>query len=362
MKAVIVFVLLFASVFCHPVKRSASSSESSEEVVRPAPVLRKAPVTLTMKAAEPAAAPADSDESTETSEETEESNTASDDSTDSTDSTDSADSADSVDTQESETEESISESTESGEAPTTAATTAFPISVVVPTFPPFTDSGRGDSMGYSDYKKSGYLESNVVEKEPSPYKSYADDKMGLNMVSKKSGATFDDGANNVEKTLKVYKALQVHEEILEEDTSTPDVESQSLDTSSGVQDEAVVPKQAEAGLDSSASAAEGPASSQSESDSQSQSEEEATAGAAGAEGTSASADSDGTSESESASTSQEEESESSQSSEESAATATPGAADSDESDESNESQSDSTSEELGPEPTSEAPTIVITAK
>ncbi|XP_048091204.1 osteopontin isoform X2 [Alosa alosa] len=350
MKAVIVFVLLFASVFCHPVKRSASSSESSEEVVRPAPVLRKAPVTLTMKAAEPAAAPADSDESTETSEETEESNTASD---DSTDSTDSADSADSVDTQESETEESISESTESGEAPTTAATTAFPISVVVPTFPPFTDSGRGDSMGYSDYKKSGYMESNVVEKEPSPYKSYADDKMGLNMVSKKSGATFDDGANNVEKTLKVYKALQVHEEILEEDTSTPDVESQSLDTSSGIQDEAVVPKQAEAGLDSSASAAEGPASSQSESDSQSQRPRGRTR---------ASADSDGTSESESASASQEEESESSQSSEESAATATPGAADSDESDESNESQSDSTSEELGPEPTSEAPTIVITAK
>lgn len=297
-----------------------------------------------------------------------------------------------------ETEESISESTESGEAPT-AATTAIPVSIVVPTFPVFTDSGRGDSMGYSDYKKSIiYEQSNVVEKEPSAYKAYADDKMGLNLVSKKAGATFDDGtANDVEKTLKVYKvytvllplhgshlitssasalpvsklspaskhtalsrpkALQVHEDILEEDTSTPEVDSQGLDTSSGAQ-EAGSPKQAvgavdEAGLDSSSSAASEGLASQSESQSQSQSEEEAAA----ADGASASsADSNGTSESESASASQEEDE--SQSSEESA-TATPGAADSDESEDSDESNS--SSEEQGPEPTSEAPIIVITAK
>lgn len=298
-----------------------------------------------------------------------------------------------------ETEESISESTESGEAPT-AATTGIPVSIVVPTFPVYTDSGRGDNMGYSDYKKSiVYEQSNIVEKEPSPYKSYPDDKMGLNLVSKKSGATFDDGAaNDVEKTLKVYKvytvllplhgsrlsassasalpvsklspvskptalsrpkALQVHEEILEEDTSTPEVDSQGLDTSSGAQEEAGSPKQAvgspdEAALDSSSSAAsEGPAS---QSESQSQSEEEA---AAAAEGASASSgDSNGTSESASASQ-EEDESESSQSSEESA-TATPGAADSDESEDSEESNS--SSEEQGPEPTSEAPILVITAK
>ena len=297
-----------------------------------------------------------------------------------------------------ETEESISQSTESGEAPT-AATTAIPVSIVVPTFPAFTDSGRGDSMGYSDYKKSIiYVESNAIEKEPSPYKFY-DDKMGMNLVSKKSGATFEDNTNDIDKTLKVYKvytvlrpshssrmpassalpvsklspaskptalsrpkALQVHEEMLEEDTSTPDVESQGLDTSSGTQDEASLKQAAadEAVLESGAPAAEGPVS-QSESQSDEQEAAAAEGAAAQAEGESTSADSDGTSESASASQ-EEDESKSSQSSEESAATATAGAADSDESDESEESMSDSNSDEQGPEPTSEAPIIVITAK
>ncbi|KAL2087740.1 hypothetical protein ACEWY4_016568 [Coilia grayii] len=356
MKAVIVFVLLFASVFCRPVKRSASSSESSEEMVRPASVLRKPAQTLTLKALPPAPA-ADSDESTETSEETEESNTASD----STDSTDSAD------TDETETEESISESTESGEAPP-AGTTALPVTIVVPTFPDVTDSGRGDmgrgdSMGYSDYKKFiGYKENNAIEKEPSPYKSYADDKMSLNLVSKKAGV-FEDGTNDVEKTLKVYKALQVHEDILEEDTSTPEVESQGLDTSSSSTQEEATLKQAagdEAGLGSSDPAAAEGLASQSDSQSQSQSEEAVAPADGAAQAGSTSADSDGTSESASASQEEEEESESSQSSEEGGATATPGAADSDESEDSEES--DSNSEEQVVEPTSEAPIIVITAK
>ncbi|KAI5614297.1 spp1 protein precursor [Silurus asotus] len=45
MKAVIVFVLLFAAVYCHPVKRSASSSESSEVQPVDTQALKVTPVT-----------------------------------------------------------------------------------------------------------------------------------------------------------------------------------------------------------------------------------------------------------------------------------------------------------------------------
>lgn len=114
-------------------------------------------------------------------------------------------------------------------------------------------------------------------------------------------------------------ALQVHSDLLEEDTSTPEVESQ-----------ASLPED---------SATNSAATTTSESESSSNPEEEEE------ESTSTT--------SESTSTSQESEDEDSQSSEE--ATATPGAADSD----SDESESDE-ADEAGPDVTTDMP--VITAK
>ncbi|XP_030623728.1 osteopontin [Chanos chanos] len=337
MKAVIIFMLLFATVFSQPVKRSASSSESSEEVVsiqpsvicvKPVPILRKATAQLVQATPAQKMTMAASEESKESSDETEESDTESN-----TASDDSDDSADSADTQGTETDES-SESAESGEV---EATSAPPI-VVDPTEAYIFDNGRGDSIGYpSDYKKTIiYVDSNKIGMEPSPYKTE-----GVNLISKKMSVYNSHDDNEVEKHLKVYKALQVHDELLDGDTSTPEMETQSLDAASGTEEE---PSYRHAGPDSEE--IEGQAQEEGESKS---------------EGASASA-SDTTSESASASASasqeeEEQESDSSQSSEE--VTATPGAADSDSSQSSESQESDS--EEQTQETTSE-PSIVITAK
>ncbi|XP_036450831.1 osteopontin [Colossoma macropomum] len=317
MKAVIIFGLLFAVVYCHPVKRSASSSESSEEQAvaqPPLQVLDKGPANppeavpaQDLKAA--AVAAVASDEDTDDSDEAEDKNTESD---------TEGDSADSADTQDTDTDDS-SESAESGE---TEATTVPPVTVE-PTLNPVIDNGRGDSMGYpSDYKKTIiYMDANDVEKIPSSYKSYGPDKTeDLNNISVKTSHFDGQEANDVEKHLKVYKALQVHNEVLEEDTSTPE------------EDEVPSAKQASLGSEGSAPA-----------------EEEI-------EGASAS-DASGESASASASQEQKEEANSSKSSEE--ATATPGTAGADnDSSQSSESQEDDSAEQAV-EATTDVPDVII---
>ncbi|XP_017555689.2 osteopontin [Pygocentrus nattereri] len=322
MKAVMIFGLLFAVVYCRPVKRSASSSESSEEQAvakLPLPVLDKGPAdplkaapAQDLKAAVVAAA---SDEDTDDSDETEDKNTESD------TEGDSADSADTQDTQDTYTDDS-SESAESGE---TEATTVPPVTVE-PTLDPIIDNGRGDSMGYpSDYKKTIiYVDANDIEKIPFPYKSNGPDKTDdLNSISMKTSHFDGQEANDVEKHLKVYKALQVHNEVLEEDTSTPEEESQGLEVASRTEDEGPSAKQASLGSEESASASD-------------------------ANGESASA---------SASQEETEESDSSKSSEE--ATATPGAADTEnDSSQSSESQEDDSAEQAM-ETTTDVPDVII---
>uniref|UniRef100_A0A8C9SLP8 Secreted phosphoprotein 1 n=1 Tax=Scleropages formosus TaxID=113540 RepID=A0A8C9SLP8_SCLFO len=216
-----------------------------------------------------------------------------------------------------DTDES-SESDESEDAETTTTVAPPPEET---TLPPIIDNGRGDSLGSPrDYKSNIFVESNKIEKGPSPYKYYGGNKVqdGINLVSKKSSIYDGKEGNDIEKSLKVYKALQVNEEPLDEDTSTPEVESQGLDASSGA-----------------AEGAQGPAQAQGE-----ESTEEAETASATSESDSASA-ADG--------------SDSSQSSEE--ATATPGAADADSSQSSESQESDSAEIE-----TTTEPPVVITAK
>ncbi|XP_073686092.1 osteopontin [Garra rufa] len=208
MKTVIVLTLLIATVFCLPVKRSASSSESSEELVaaqRPPPILRKAAAVM-FKAEPTQTTPAESNEST-----------------DSEDDSEDADEESKTDEKEEDNDTDSSES-ESGET----ATTAVP-STIEPSLDPIINTGRGDSMGYpSDYKKTIiYVDAKDVEKIASPYKSFSSDKLGgLTFVSKKSSAYDDQSINDVEKEIKLYKALQVHDTLLEdEDTSTPEVQN-----------------------------------------------------------------------------------------------------------------------------------------
>lgn len=142
--------------------------------------------------------------------------------------------------------------------------------------------------------------------------------------------------------LRRLQALQVHSDLLEEDTSTPDVESQGLDAA---QDQDISVRQAsipgEPEEEESASEA---SAGQSDSTSAPQEEDDESASAA--------------SDSDSASASLESEDEESQSSEE--ATATPGAADSD-SDESDSVEGDSDEEGAVPVATTDVP-MVITAK
>ncbi|XP_037609763.1 osteopontin isoform X2 [Sebastes umbrosus] len=358
MKVAVVFVLLFATVLCRPAKKvSLSSSESSEEVVkRPAAQpLRKKAVEVPQYRAAPvqnvvAAAAPESDESAESSDEDEQAaalelkseitdTTSSPDTAtvDSQDSEDSDDDDDDDDDAEETEEDDTSESTESGESSTPAPATLTPVIVTEepvaeataePIEPTIVtdDAARGDSLGGypSDYKSIVYVEEKTYHKIPSPYKSYEYMGTGKKMAN---DMTED---NEVDKSMKVYKALQVHNEIVEEDTSTPDVESQGLDASSGTaQDQdtrqAALPEEEE-----SASASDATTS---ESSSAPEEEEEE--------------------ESASNSASQESEDDDSQSSEE--ATATPGAADSD-SDESDESD-----EVAAPDATTDMP-AVITAK
>ncbi|XP_034752701.1 osteopontin isoform X2 [Etheostoma cragini] len=363
MKVAVIFVLLFATVLCRPARKvSVSSSESSEEAVRrpAAPALRKqaldrpqnraAPVQSIV--AEAAAAAASSDESPDGSDEEEQAAAKAfmeitSDNTDTTSSPDTAtvndeddddDDDDDDDTEESESNnDESSDSSESGESSTPATATDTPVVVteepvaattpepIVPSIVTDTDAGRGDSLGGypSDYKSIVYVEDKSYQKVPSPYKSY--EFVG---TGKKMAYDMTEG-NEVEKSLTVYKALQVHSDLLEEDTSTPEVESQGLDASSGTsQDQKLSPRQA-------ALPEEEESASTTESSSTPEEDESA---------------------SNSASASQESEDEDSQSSEE--ATATPGAADS-ESDES--AGSDSDEEGAGPDTTTDMP-VVITAK
>ncbi|KAF4081822.1 hypothetical protein AMELA_G00144850 [Ameiurus melas] len=197
MKAVVVFVLLFAAVYCHPVKRSASSSESAD--VQPVD-------TQVLKVT--AVADVSSEE---------------DDDDDDDDDSDS------------------DESDENGKptsSPPIVETTLIPVI-----------NGRGDSIGYqSDYKKPVYyVDGNNIEKGPSSHKSYGSDK------------TEYDGVD-----LKVYKALQVHDVVLD----------QLVDASSGTDSDDASQQEQKAASTSSASDAV--PSQESEEDSQS-SEEDTTA-------------------------------------------------------------------------------------
>lgn len=129
------------------------------------------------------------------------------------------------------------------------------------------------------------------------------------------------------------QALQVHSDLLEEDTSTPDEESQGLDQEPS-------PRQASLPAEEGASTSDA-TTSESESSSTPEEEEDEE------ENTSSASDS--------ASPSQESEDEESESSEE--ATATPGAADSD----SDSDESDSDEQAAEPETPTDMP-VVITAK
>ncbi|KAM3600301.1 uncharacterized protein V6R79_021221 [Siganus canaliculatus] len=323
MKVAIIFVLLFATVLCRPARKaSVSSSESSEEVVKQ-PAASQAPLENV--------ATSSSDESSDetTTEATSDTTSSSDTASVSKDSEDDDDDDDEEDETDEDEDES-SDSSESGEA-STPAPTAFTAIIVTdeplaettpePIEPTIvTDTARGDNFGAypSDYKSIVYVEEKTYEKLPSPYKSYE-----LVGAPKKMAYDMSYG-NEVEKSLQTYKALQVHSDILEEDTSTPEVESQGLD---------VLPEERQAVLPEGESTSE-PTTSESESSSAPEEEE------------SVSTTSESTS----------QDSEDSQSSEEAGATAG-GDSDSDESD-SAESESD---EGAVPDATTDMP-AVITAK
>ncbi|XP_062269197.1 osteopontin isoform X2 [Platichthys flesus] len=352
MKVAVVFILLFATVLCRPARKvPLSSSESSEEVLRREAARKQAALVPLTRAAPVQAAPSASDESAESSEQEAavapvvEDQSGSPDPTPTTDTTDSQDSEDDDDdddvTEETEEEEDkSSDSSESGEssspAPATVSPTVFteePMietteDPILPTIVIDPETARGDSLGKypNEYKSIIYVEDKSYNKLPSPYKSWEYVSTG-----KKAAYEMTEG-NDVEKSMPVYKALQVHSDILEEDTSTPEMESQGLDVT---QDQEITPRQAslpaEEGEESTSDATTN------ESSSATQEEEDESTSASSA---SASAES------------QDEES-----SEE--ATATPGAADSD-SDESTENDSD---EEEGaiPDATTDVP-MVIAAK
>ncbi|XP_060934120.1 osteopontin [Limanda limanda] len=350
MKVAVVFVLLFATVLCRPAKKvPLSSSESSEEVLRREAARKQAALVPQSRAAVVQAASSASDESAESSEQgaalapAVEDQTVSPDPTptsDTTDSQDSEDDDDDDDDETDETDEEEDESSESGEssspAPATVSPTVFteePMietteDPILPTIVFDPETARGDSLGKypNEYKSIIYVEDKSYNKLPSPYKSWEYVNTG-----KKSTYDITDG-NDVEKSMPVYKALQVHTDILEEDTSTPEMESQGLDIT---QDQEITPRQASLPVEEGDESASD--STTNESSSATQEEEE--------ENSSASSDS-------ASAESQDEES-----SEE--ATATPGAADSD-SDESTENESD---EEGGviPDATTDVP-MVITAK
>uniref|UniRef100_A0A4W4GPC3 Secreted phosphoprotein 1 n=1 Tax=Electrophorus electricus TaxID=8005 RepID=A0A4W4GPC3_ELEEL len=133
------------------------------------------------------------------------------------------------------------DSSESAETTETEATSAPPLTME-PTQTPAVDSGRGDSMGYPvDYKKT-IIYMDGIEKGPSHYQTYGSNKIdGKNNISKKTPLYDGQDANNVEKHLK---ALQVNNEVLEEEMSTPE-ETQGLEATRGIEDEEPSNKQAD---------------------------------------------------------------------------------------------------------------------
>ncbi|XP_044000305.1 nucleolar and coiled-body phosphoprotein 1-like [Gambusia affinis] len=361
MKVAIVFVLLFATVLCRPARKlsNSESSDSSEEVVRrPArPAIRKQQLALPKSRSAPvknvvAPAKSASDESEDASDETEEAaglpvqvksgvagSPADTSSVTSEDSDDSDDDHDD-DKDESDTDEEDSDS-QSGESSTPVPVTVTPTPGVVesettqepiePTVVTDPDAGRGDSLTglTEDYKTTVFVDKKSYQKGPDSYKSYE-------IVGKKVAYDMTNG-NEVEKYPKVYKAFQIHSDIVEEDTSTPEVETQGLDASSGLsQDQDVKVRQA----------------------------------AVPAEDDSASSGASTTNDSESSSTPEEEEEEGASSlvtapapnprrPEQREATATPAPADSD-SDEDDSVEGDSDEDGAGPNPT-DMP-VVVTAK
>uniref|UniRef100_A0A667XDN9 Secreted phosphoprotein 1 n=1 Tax=Myripristis murdjan TaxID=586833 RepID=A0A667XDN9_9TELE len=356
MKVAVVFVLLFATVLCRPV--SFLKCEMNTRVKQIQVLVLFPPVESVYFAGcvslQQAVAGTPSEVTAAGSDTTSTSDSASVNSQDSEDSDDSDD-KDDDETEESETEEDeSSDSSESGESSTPSPATLAPVVVtdepvlettVEPITPTIvTDPARGDSMGSypGEYKSIIYVEDKSYQKMPSPYKSY--EFVG---AGKKMAYDMTDG-NEVEKTLTVYKALQVHNDLLEEDTSTPEVESQGLDASSGTsQDQEVDPRQAALPQEEESASASDATTSEGESSSATQEEEDD-------ESTSTASDSD------SASASEESEDEDSQSSEEAGATATPGTSDSD-SDETDSSESDSDEDAAATDATTDAP-VVITAK
>ncbi|XP_053266651.1 osteopontin [Pleuronectes platessa] len=350
MKVAVVFILLFATVLCRPARKvSLNSSESSEEVLRREAARKQAALVPQTRAAPVQAAPSASDESAESSEQAAvapvvEDQSVSPDPTPTSDTTDSQDSEDDDDDDDDETDETeeeedeSSDSSESGEssspAPATVSPTVFteePMietteDPILPTIVIDQETARGDSLGKypNEYKSIIYVEDKSYNKLPSPYKSWEYVSTG-----KKAAYDITDG-NDVEKSMPVYKALQVHTDILEEDTSTPEMESQGLDVT---QDQEITPRQASIPAEEGDESTSDATTNESSSATQEEEDESTSASSASAE-------------------SQDEES-----SEE--ATATPGAADSD-SDESTENDSD---EEEGaiPDATTDVP-MVITAK
>ncbi|XP_046717141.1 osteopontin [Silurus meridionalis] len=136
MKAVIVFVLLFAAVYCHPVKRSASSSESSEVQPVDTQVLKVTPVT-------------------------------------------------DISSEEDDDDDDDADDSDSDESDENGMTTVPPVFMETTLIPVI--NGRGDSIGYqSDYKKPIYdVDGNNIEKGPFSYKSYESDKTEYNDVDLK---------------------------------------------------------------------------------------------------------------------------------------------------------------------------------
>ncbi|XP_057199936.1 osteopontin isoform X2 [Triplophysa rosa] len=197
MKTVVVLMLLIATIYCLPVKRSASSSESSEEhavVQRPAPMLRTPAAKLVQPQPEQTV-PSESNESTDSADDT-------------------GDAEDEPDADEIEVDnETNSTESESDESDETDATFVPPTEE--PTLDPIINTGRGDSLGYpDDYKKAiFYVDGKDYEKIPS-------------IVSKKMSAYDGQNINDVEKEIQHYKALKVHDDLLEEeDTSTPEMDA-----------------------------------------------------------------------------------------------------------------------------------------
>ncbi|XP_026798427.3 osteopontin [Pangasianodon hypophthalmus] len=209
MKAVVVFLLLFAAVYCHPVKRSASSSESAD--VQPVD-------TQALKVTAVADVSSEEDD---------------DDADDDDDDNDS------------------DESDENGgptSSPPIIETTL--INVI---------NGRGDSIGYqSDYKKPiYYVDGNNIDKGPSSYKSYGSDKtkydgvdlkvykalqvhnVGLDQgVDASSGTDSDDMSQQEQKAASTSTASDaIHSQESDEDSQSSEEDTTAATTTDSISSE-----------------------------------------------------------------------------------------------------------------------------